>query len=462
MNIYDKILKCIFILSSFILILFFGLSLGYYSNSPTQKLGPLKEPIKFISTLPEQIEKYSKLITSILTGRPTELLYPDYFPGKSGIIRATDTVQEGYLLISRLSQKENQFIIELMNKKTGEIIHTWIPSYEDIYKKGNKLVSKFDAQFSKVDAQSVANMRITHPLLLGDGSLIFWGTGGRLIRLDKYSNVMWQIKHKFHHSINIDHEGNIWVPSKIEQSKYKLHSIVRTKDRQKTYSPKKIAIDEESLVKVSQDGKILEEISLLRVLLENGLKSTFISKWTENFNTDITHLNDIQPVLEDTNFAKKGDLFLSMRSINLVLQYRPSEDKIVWHQVGPWIAQHDVTIDNMNEISVLSNDRPLEPYDEKNRSEVITFNFEKSVAYEPYKESTELSDFFVFSEGLQTVLPNGNVLLEETVKGRILELSKDSIEWEYVNRYDNKNLGKIAWSRFIPKEDIDLSVFTRE
>jgi len=48
------------------------------------------------------------------------------------------------------------------------------------------------------------------------------------------------------------------------------------------------------------------------------------------------------------------------------------------------------------------------------------------------------------------------------VKGRILELSKDSIEWEYVNRYDDKNLGSIAWSRFIPKEDIDLNVFTRE
>ena len=160
MNIYDKILKCIFILSSFILISFFGLSLGYYSNSPTQKLGPLKEPIKFISTLPEQIEKYSKLITSILTGRPTELLYPDYFPGKSGIIRATDTVQEGYLLISRLSQKENQFIIELMNKKTGEIIHTWIPSYEDIYKKGNKnIFGRFRCYLPRSDAQPVGSKK---------------------------------------------------------------------------------------------------------------------------------------------------------------------------------------------------------------------------------------------------------------------------------------------------------------
>jgi len=448
----DKVSKSIFILCSYILVLLFGLFLGYYSHTPTEGLEELKRPIAFISRFPFTVKSDSKEVVTTLMGKHRELLYADYFPGKSGITKSTDKIQAGYLLISRLSSKEDQCIIELMNKRTGEIIRTWVPSYEDIYKKDDK-------PLSEDDAKSPFHMRVIHPLLLEDGSLIFHTTGGRLVRLDKHSNVMWQIKHFFHHSINIDHEGNIWVPSEMKPSRYKLHGI--SIEKMERYSPDKISVQEESLVKISQDGEILNEISLPKILLDNGLKGTFIYKWTEKIHDDVMHLNDIEPVLEDTNFAKKGDLFLSMRSNNLVLQYRPSENKIIWHKIGPWIAQHDVTIDNMNEISILSNDRPLEPYDKSNRSRVITFNFATGIAYEPYKESTEASDFFVWSQGLQTVLPNGNVLLEETMKGRILELSKNSIEWEYINRYDDKYLGNLAWSRFIPEEDIDLKVFKK-
>lgn len=448
MKVSDKTARNISVTSSLILLFLLALWLGRYSHHSI--LGPLQKPVQALSDIPSQIKEISKEIAIRQNRLPEALLYPDYFPGKSGIVKATDHVQEGYLLISRLSAKENQFIVELMNKVTGEIIHTWIPSYEAIYKSDHK-------PLSEDDAQSVEHMRIIHPLLLRDGSLIVLATGGRLVRLDKDSRVMWQIDHEFHHSINMDHEGNVWVPSKIIPGHYRLHEIFG--DRTAWYTPEKISVDEESLVKVNQEGKILKEISLLRVLLENGLKSKVIFKWTQKYRDDITHLNDIQPVLEDTNFARKGDLFLSLRVINAVLQYRPSEDKIVWYQVGPWIAQHDVTIDNMDEISVLSNERRLEPYDRENRSRVITFNFKDGTAREPYAESTERADFFVYSEGLQTVLPDGNVLLEETVTGRILELSKDAIEWEYVNRYDDKHLGNIAWSRFVPKEDVDARVF---
>ena len=64
------------------------------------------------------------------------------------------------------------------------------------------------------------------------------------------------------------------------------------------------------------------------------------------------HLNDIQPVLTDGSFWKKGDLFLSLRNLSMIMLYRPSTNKVLWHQQGPWIYQHDVDIMSENDLSI--------------------------------------------------------------------------------------------------------------
>ncbi|MCA9401187.1 MAG: hypothetical protein KC713_06145, partial [Candidatus Omnitrophica bacterium] len=384
--------------------------------------------------------------------RHKELLTDDFFPGKAGITVQTEHVQPGYLLISRLSAEQNKNIIELMDKSTGKVWHTWSPTYEDIYHDPS-------VPFANDDAQSVINMRFTHPYLFEDGSLAFIAIGGRVVRVDKESKVMWQTKHHFHHAINVDHDGNLWVPAKIRPSPYKLHPIVSPLSED--YEDQKSDFEEESLVQMSPGGEILKEISVLDILLDNGLKSHIVSKWTSKFSDDPTHLNDIQPVLKDTLFAKKGDLFLSMRSNNLVLLYRPSTHKVLWHQAGPWIAQHDVTIDNDEEITVLSNDLPLDPFDKHMQSAVMTYNFKTKTVKEKYRKPIMESQFYAWSQGLQTVLPNGNVLLEETVRSRILELSFEGVEWEYINRFDQDHLGNLGWSRFLMKEQVNLEVFNK-
>ena len=58
------------------------------------------------------------------------------------------------------------------------------------------------------------------------------------------------------------------------------------------------------------------------------------------------HLNDIQPVNEDSNFWIKGDVFLSLRNQSMILLYRHSTNKIIWKGVGHTYYQHDVDILN--------------------------------------------------------------------------------------------------------------------
>ena len=49
----------------------------------------------------------------------------------------------------------------------------------------------------------------------------------------------------------------------------------------------------------------------------------------DSFKSDPTHLNDIQPVLKDGPYFKKGDLFLSLKFLSMVILYRPETNKII-------------------------------------------------------------------------------------------------------------------------------------
>ena len=38
----------------------------------------------------------------------------------------------------------------------------------------------------------------------------------------------------------------------------------------------------------------------------------------------------------------------------MIILYRPTTNKVLWYQQGPWIYQHDVDILGNNEISIFS------------------------------------------------------------------------------------------------------------
>ena len=96
--------------------------------------------------------------------------------------------------------------------------------------------------------------------------------------------------------------------------------------------------------------------------------------------TDPIHLNDIQPVLSDGKYFKKGDVFLSLRNLSMIVLYRPDENKIIWHKQFPWIWQHDVDILNDHQISIYNNKRMMLNLDksEKKHSNILIYDFKKN------------------------------------------------------------------------------------
>ena len=56
---------------------------------------------------------------------------------------------------------------------------------------------------------------IAHPLISKNGDLIFQ-SGSPLAKVDFCSNLLWvNDEDVFHHSNNIDHDGNYWVPTNM-------------------------------------------------------------------------------------------------------------------------------------------------------------------------------------------------------------------------------------------------------
>ena len=162
---------------------------------------------------------------------------------------------------------------------------------------------------------------------------------------------------------------------------------------------------------------------------------------------DPIHLNDIEPVFSDTDFWKKGDLFLSIRNLSAIIHYRPKTNKVINYIVGPFIQQHDVDIISDKEISIFNNNNS---FINNQYSEVLIYNFETRVFKKIFDNELKKENFKTSTQGLSHILNDGSLMVEEQNHGRIILFNnKGQKEWEFVNKDTNGNIGFISWSRII-------------
>ena len=149
-----------------------------------------------------------------------------------------------------------------------------------------------------------------------NGDLIFHGgwTGSSLTKIDVCSYIIWSIDQPFHHTIEIDHKNNLWIPMSFYPNK------VTAMLDEKLGTNRKFFMDD-GIMNITLDGKIIFSKSVMQILIENNLKH-LIFPGEESY--DPIHLNDIQPTLNGGPYWKKGDLFFSILRISIIALYRPS------------------------------------------------------------------------------------------------------------------------------------------
>ncbi len=400
------------------------------------KAGRISKAALFLAEIPMNLKK--------LEGLRLSLRLEDRFPEKAGFT-GNPLERQTYLLLSRYDGDFKESVVELVDLKNFEVVHTWNPDITHI----NSFVDTANPEFKRLNIDNhESRARMRHPLLTRDGDLIF--LCGILCKINNSSNLVWQNhEDRFHHSIEFDAEGNIWVPT--YKYPYGIDKKYVGEDIENFW--------DDAITKVSPDGEILFQKSVSKIFKENGLESLLFSVGRRGFTPDPLHLNDIQPVLQDSLYWKTGDVFLSIRHQSMILLYRPSTNEIIWRGIGPFFYQHDIDILNDHQILVFNNNSKdtFEGYIVDGNNEVIIYDFKMDEYTKYLPDSLVKHDVRTSASGTSQLLNDGDLFIEESHYARILYFNKDgSLRWEYVNRASNDNVYPLFWSRILYKfKDVD-------
>lgn len=371
-----------------------------------------------------------------------DLKVEDRFP-LSGGFDGKFKSKESYLLLSRYDGDLQDGVVELVDLRNFEVLHTWNPDLDSF----NDLVEQV-GEFKYLERDNHdKRSTLVHPALTKDGGLLF--NTSPLRKIDSCSRLIFQNTHdKFHHSIETDAEGKIWVPSQMYPQSLPAEKVGRRYVADGGFT-------DDAVVKLSPDGEILFKKSVSQIFIDNGLSYRLFAHGND-YETDPIHLNDIQPVNFDGEFWKKGDVFLSIRNQSMIILYRPSTNDIIWNGSGPFLHQHDVDILDNRRISIFNN-RSINIVGDRNivdgHNEVIVYDF-KTNEYSSYlKKSLIKNNVKTISGGRSEILSNGDLFIEETNYGRTLYFNADgSLRWTHVNRAKNGSVFFPAWSRILYAE----------
>ena len=397
----------------------------------TKKLGLFSKYALIISEIPVNL----KNIYNQFYDQGYAMLADNRQATKPSFKRFKNNNRDELLVLSKYDGELNKASVEIINLNDFSIIYKYNPDISAINKKALENNKK---QFSTIKPDSSSNrFLLYHPLIDQIGNLVSHSEEGPIFKIDICNNISWvNSNERFHHSNEVDHENNYWVPAYMEP-----YSKTMQKYRNRA------GLLDDAITKISKDGKILYQKSVFDILIE----SKTIRYNDLYFNGDPIHLNDIQPVMKDSKHWKKGDLFLSLRNLNTIILYRPSNNKVLKVINGPFVMQHDVDIISDHEISIFNNnfiftkDGPV-----SENIDILIYNFDTNKFNKKFAEAIEENDIITGSGGLSDFLNDGSIFIEEQNSGRLLLIdNKGELEWEYVNKNKDNNIYQTTWSRII-------------
>ena len=409
-----------------------ALTLGHTRLSDTQA-----DVVIALSEFPLLVRTAVQELASRILGEPFPLLLDrNQIEKPSWVRRFPASEDSGFLLFSGVDPAAKHSIVQLIRISDGKVVSRWEPDWSAIYE---RTTAKKGAP-----VRSLGTSMAIHPLLLADGDIIF-NTDTSLVRLSPCSPLpVWVLDQEMHHSIQFDESGSaVWVPS-VSKDAFADNPWIRDRVR------------DDALAHVSTDGQVLDKRSFARILLDNGLRAMLLSGDLRN---DPIHINEIKVALQSTHYWQRGDLLISAAAPSAVFLYRPSTDRIIWHQTGPWLHQHSADFVDDHRISVFDNnvltgvpdDYAFVRPDATNH--VILYDFDTGRTSEPYAALLAKARPVTRTQGRARVLPDGGLFVEETNYGRHLRFTRDRLLWSRINDYDDRRIGAVSWSRYLTAEE---------
>ncbi|MGF1512048.1 MAG: arylsulfotransferase family protein [Myxococcota bacterium] len=372
--------------------------------------------------------------------------------GRGAGVTINETPSDGALvLIVGFFAEENQ--IRLM-RRDGTLVRKWSPNYLEHFPDG-------EARLCKILSPLRTDIHGVH--VTPQGEVVFNYEYCGSAKLDPCGELIWKVDRATHHSLVPAEAGGYWTLGRL------YWAAAEEPNRLPPFSSsarKGQILKEDTLLRISEDGEILEEVSIPGLMLGQDVEAlltaignTFDSDDIDR--TEVMHANKVAELPSDFAHAyplfAAGDLVVSLRDRNLIMVLDPETKRVKWHQTGPWLRQHDPEFRPDGRISVFNNNVYRTAY--LNERVVLgTPHQTNIIAVDPVSRETEVlfgekpgQEMLSVIRGQHEVLDDGGMLITEFDAGRVFEVTRDGkIVWEYVNRYDDEFVGEITNGNIYP------------
>lgn len=430
-----RILLILLVLFFFIIIFYSALLKSALNNKDLDnaRFSKLKKISIFVSNIHNNLKPSN--LKKNFENLNEEKVFKSSKQRQEGIKIHKDVKLNELIILPRFDKELNRNIVEIRRLDNFKLLHTFKPNIAEIH----KLIPN-DWEFKHVSKDwSKERYIFNHPEIDSFGNLIF-KSESPLVKIDFCGKILW-VNHvdNFHHSIELDSDGNIFSPTYIFPTSLDESLFGKTK------SWEYMNINDDSITKLNQEGEIVYQKSIVQILLDNGYKG-LIFGMRDLFTHDPLHINDIQPTKFNTKYWRKDDLFLSSRRLSMIIHYRPSSNKIINLIQGPFSRQHDVDIYSDKEISIFNNN---EIYTIKGllvdkNSEILVYNLETRKFRKIFNKTLKNIQFSSETNGLHEFLKDGSLLIEDGPGGRLIYLNNmGDLIWEFNNNY------RITWTRVV-------------
>jgi hypothetical protein len=254
-------------------------------------------------------------------------------------------------------------------------------------------------------------------LLPGGDLLAIWEYIG-IVRVDRNSKRKWAALNGAHHDVTVDEDGTIYVLTREERVVPEINP--------------RAPIFEDFVSILSADGRPVKRISLLSAFAGSDYAAVLADMGDSG---DVLHANAVR--ILDGRLAgrspafRRGNLIVSLRSLNTIAVLDPTSEKVVWSLSGAWRAQHAPRILENGRMLLFDNFASMQI----GASRILEIDpFSQQIAWRYGEKDSER--FYSESNGEAQRLSNGNTIIVESDAGRAIEVTAEGeTVWEYINPF---------------------------
>lgn len=338
------------------------------------------------------------------------------YEGEGVTVHDPATAQPGITLVTSHWLNDGVYVsaIRLIDLD-GNVLHEWQVHPEQIWPE-----TPYD-DYSAGKYNEPQNY-VHGSFLMPNGDIVFNIEYLGLVRMNACADILWKLPYRTHHSVDRDDDGNFWVSGLIWRES-RVYGYVHIKP----------PFVDETMLKVSPDGEILDEVFLVKEMYASGYADMFADI---KAIYDFTHMNDVEILGADMADAfsifEAGDIMVSLRHLSLVAVFDGDTRQVKWHFRHPMIHQHDPDFEADGFITIFDNqdDTTINGslFGRTRLLRVDPATKEYEVIY-PVRDDQPL---YTKEGGKHQLLPNGNRLITEAQPGRLLEITPDGeTAWDW-------------------------------